>query len=137
MATTSQVYDHPTYTTRQTSVHTSTAGAAGVGCRFTAFTGMIAWSAIATVVAAGTATGNTAAAILQQISGTTTTTFGTFTLSTNAIGYIAGPLALSGSSGGVALLQGDRLVAVNGSDATSQFSLAWEVSVQPEANVTK
>jgi hypothetical protein len=34
------------------------------------------------------------------------------------------------------MLQGDVLRAVNGTDIVGVFSLAWEVSVQPEANVT-
>jgi hypothetical protein len=135
MTTTSQAYDHPTYTARQSASFTSTAGAGGVGCRFTAFTGMLAWSATATVTTAGTSVGAGAAAIIQKVSGTTTSTLGTITLGSSTANTVVN-LALSTVTGGVTMLQGDRLIAVNGTDATSAFSLAFEVSVIPEATVT-
>ena len=135
MTTTSQAYDHPTYTARQSASFTSTAGASGVGCRFTAFTGMLAWSATATVTTAGTSVGAGAAAIIQKVSGTTTSTLGTITLGSSTANTVVN-LALSTVTGGVTMLQGDRLIAVNGTDATSAFSLAFEVSVSPEATLT-
>jgi hypothetical protein len=133
MTTKSQVYDHPTYLTRQSSVHTSVAGSGGVSCRFTAFTNMLAYSATVTVQTAGTA--STALAILQQVSGTATTVLGTLTLSTSAANTVF-TTTLTNVPGGVNMLQGDVLRAVNGTDIVSVFSLAWEVSVAPEANVT-
>jgi hypothetical protein len=72
---------------------------------------------------------------LEQVSGTATTTFGTLTLGTASANTVF-TTTLTNVAGGVAMLQGDVLRAVNGTDIVGVFSLAWEVSVQPEANVT-
>jgi hypothetical protein len=134
MTVKSQVYDHPTYVTRQSSVHTSLAGSGAIGCRFTAFTNMLAYSATVTVQTAGTSAANNLV-ILEQVSGTATTTFGTLTLGTASANTVF-TTTLTNVAGGVTMLQGDVLRAVNGTDIVGVFSLAWEVSVQPEANVT-
>ena len=146
MTTVNQIYDHPTYTARQSASFTSVAGNAAVGAKFTAFTALLAWSATAQVQTVGTSAGAGAAAIIQQISaggtyGTTTLTAGTYTLGTISLGSSAVNtvfnLPLSSKVGGVQLLQGDRLQAVNGTDSQSVFTIAYEYSVSPLANVTQ
>jgi len=130
----SQVYDHPTYVARHFSAHTSLAGSGAVGCRFTAFTNSLAYSATVVVQTAGTSA-TTNLAILQQVSGTATTALGTLTLGTAAANTVF-TTTLTNVAGGITLLPGDVLRAVNGTDIVGVYSLAWEVSVAPNANVT-
>jgi hypothetical protein len=136
MALISQVYDHPTYTTRNYDSNTSVAGANAVGCKFATFTNQIAWSATAVVQTAGTSAGAGAAAIIQRVSGTSTTTLGTLTLGSSVANTVVS-IPLSTTAGGVALLPGDVLRAVNGTDASSVYVLTYETSIAPGANVTQ
>jgi hypothetical protein len=134
MSTKSMFYDNASYLTRQSSNHTSVAGSGTVGARHTAITGELAYSAVLSVLTAGTSAA-TNLAIIQKVSGTATTALATVTLGTataNTVFYTT----LTNVAGGVSLIQGDKLQAVNGTDIVGVFSIAYEYSIAPLANVT-
>jgi hypothetical protein len=134
MTTKSMAYDNPTYTSRNSESMGEIGGAATTQyAKFCAFTASLAFSAQLTVTTAGTAAGHTVT--FNKISGTSTTALATATLGTGAAGTTLN-VPLSTSPGGVALAQGDLLVAVTGADATGKAALTYEASPAPGANVT-
>ncbi|CAB3731047.1 hypothetical protein [Paraburkholderia rhynchosiae] len=135
MTTKSMAYDNPTYTSRNSESMGEIGGAATTQyAKFVAFTASLAFSAQLTVTTAGTSAANNTVAF-SKISGTSTTALATATLGTGAAGTTLN-VPLSTSAGGVALAQGDLLVAVTGADATGKAALAYEASPAPGANVT-
>lgn len=134
MSTKSMMYDNASYVTRQSAAMGEVGGAATTQYgKFAAFTAMLAFSLTATVTTAGTAAGHTLT--VNKISGTSTTALATATLGTSAAGTVLN-VPLSTSTGGIAMLQGDIIDVVTGADATGKAAVAYEVSVQPMANVT-
>lgn len=134
MTTRSMAYDNPTYTARNSESMGEIGGAATTQyAKFCAFTSHIAYSAQLTVTTAGTATTHTVA--FSKVSGTSTTALATATLGTSAAGTTLN-VPLSTATGGVALSQGDLLVAVTGADATGKAALAYEAVPAPTASVT-
>ncbi len=130
MATTQLAYDHPAYTSRVASSHTTTAGNGTVSGRFAAFTAMIARSAQVTVVTAGTGTGNCTIQI-SKVTGVTTSSLASVVLGTSGIGVTTN-LSLAST----ALAQGDLLIANNGADTVGVSAVCYELSVTPGASVT-
>jgi len=135
MATKSMAYDNPTYISRDSASFSSVAGASAVGCKFANFTNSIAYSATAIVQVAGTSAGAGAAAIIQLVSGTATTALGTLALGSSAANTVV-TTTLTNVPGGVAMLPGDVLRAVNGTDATSTYVMVYEYQVAPIGSVT-
>lgn len=134
MTTKSMMYDHPAYVARQGAAMGEVGGAATTAYgKFAAFTAMIGFSLQATVTTAGTAAGHTLT--INKISGTSTTALATATLGTSAAGTTLN-VPLSTSAGGITMLQGDVLDVVTGADATGKAAIAYEVGLQPQANVT-
>jgi hypothetical protein len=134
MATKNMAYDSPTYVVRLPAPMGEIGGAATTQYgKFVAFTGMLAFAAQLTVTTAGTAAGHTVA--VSKISGTATTALGTATLGVGAAGTTQN-LLLTNVAGGVALLQGDILVAVTGPDVVGKAALTYETQVAPLANIT-
>lgn len=134
MANKNMMYDHPAYQSRQGNAMGEIGGAATTQYgKFAAFTALLAFSAQLTVTTAGTSTAHTVA--ISKVSGTATTALGTATLGTGAAGTTQN-LLLTNVAGGVAMAQGDFLVAVTGADATGKAALTYETGLQPQANVT-
>lgn len=134
MSTKSMAYDNPTYTSRNSESMGEIGGAATTQyAKFCAFTSSIAYSAQLTVTTAGTATAH--AVTFSKISGTSTTALATATLGTAAAGSTFN-VPLSTATGGVALNQGDLLVAITGADAAGKAALSYEASPAPGATVT-
>jgi hypothetical protein len=125
-------YDHPAYTTVDFSGSTNTAGATATQGRFAAFTTMIAKSLTATVVTAGTGTGN-ATLTAQKIAagGTAISTFGQLLMSTNAAGYTTNLLLTNGT-----ISAGDVVSILGGADATGVWACGLELVIAPGASVT-
>jgi hypothetical protein len=134
MTTKSMIYDHAAYIVRiPVSAGANTANASFPGLPV-ALTGSLALSATFTVVTAGTsAAGN--GWVINRISGTTTTALATATLGTSAIGTVVN-VPLSATAGGVALSQGDLLMAAKGTDTVAVTALVYELALQPGTNVT-
>lgn len=134
MATKSMSYDHPAYTVPQAvSTPPTTAGAAGVGAKFIAFTTMLMKSATIAVQVAGT---TTAAAgndfTFFKVNGTTTTSVGYSGNLGTTVAFTAGTnVTLSGT-----LAQGEMLCAKHGTDATQVAAITYEFLLAPGANVT-
>lgn len=134
MVTKSMMYDSPDYLVRQSAGMGEVGGAGTTQYgKFAAFTAMLAFSLTATVTTAGTAAGHTLT--VNKISGTSTTALATATLGTSAAGTVIN-VPLSTSTGGVALLQGDIINVVTGADVVGKAAVAYEVGVQPLANIT-
>lgn len=134
MTTKSVNYDHAAYVTRlpinETGPNVANTSFPGVNM----FTAQLGLSATFTVVTAGTsAAGNLW--VINKVSGTATTALATATIGTSTAGAVVN-IPLSATAGGVALAQGDVLVAVKGTDATSVNYLVYEVALQPLANIT-
>lgn len=111
-------------------------------------TGSSTYTTTTTVITGGTSATttntHTAATLIQgyRVSGTSTTTFQTFPVananSTNGVearnNYTNAANVNAG--GGVALVAGDLLYMVNGTDATAVVQPVYEMSIAPLANVT-
>lgn len=155
MSQKSMMYDHPAYINRLCHAYgATTAGAAAVTAKFTAFTSMhvfsitstsfvvgtstyTAWNGTATVTTTGT--GDTVAGI--KVSGTTTSTYGPFALNAVQGGYnriqISGTGAGSSTAdGGVSLVAGDTFHLVRGTDATAVQAPVIEYAIDPLASVS-
>jgi hypothetical protein len=134
MATKNMAYDHAAYLTRMGTGPVEAGGAATTQYgKYVAFTAMLALSAQLTVTTAGTAAGHLFSVL--KISGTATSTLATSTLGTGAAGTTAN-VALSTAAGGITLLQGDIISVVSGPDVVGKAAVAFEVALQPLANVT-
>lgn len=136
MTTKSLQYDSSVYQAR----FGSTLGANTANANFptfTAFTAMQAYSATFHVVVAGTsAAGNLW--VINQIggtAGTTTTALATATLGTSVAGVVLN-VALSTTSGGISLNQGDQLVVTKGTDTAGTSSCVLEVGLTELSNIT-
>lgn len=116
-------YDHPAYLARQLTVHLTTAGANGTSGAMVFPWDIDVHQVTATVVTAGTATGNK----VFLLSGTSSIG-GDITLSTSTAG-------VTGTSGNVAtkIPQGTLLSIKNGTDATGVFRVAIEYNIAPSA----
>ena len=155
MTTKSMSYDNPAYLARQSeSYGATTAGAAAVTPKFTAFTNLHVYSILSTTFVAGTSTytawngtatvtttgtGDTVAGI--KVSGTTTSTYGPFALNAVAGGYnriqISGTgVGSSTADGGVAMNPGDTFHIVRGTDATAVQVPVIEYAVDPNASIS-
>ncbi len=122
-------YDHPAYRVPALGGGATTAGNGTVSARFCAFTAMIAKSAQVTAAVAGTSAGHTIQ--ISKVSGTATTSLAVTTLGTGAVGTTTNLLL-----GSTALAQGDQLICSNGTDATGVAVVAYELLVNPGADVT-
>jgi hypothetical protein len=132
MATKNMAYDSPVYQSPVVVPGFNAAGAAAKSCRFSAFTTLIPKALQATVVVAGTGTGNCTLNLVKiAAGGTAITTLGSLvTMSTNAAGYTTNILATGTISAG------DDVYVQHGADATSVFTLGLECYIAPGANVT-
>lgn len=135
MTTKSMAYDNATYVSRNSESMGEIGGAAATQyAKFCAFTASLVFSAQLTVTTAGTSAGaNTVT--FNKISGTSTTALATATLGVGAAGTTLN-VPLSTNPGGVAMLQGDLIVAVTGADIVGKAALAYEAAPAPGANVT-
>lgn len=132
MATTNMSYDHPNYLQPLIIPGLNAAGASAKTCRFAAFTTLLPKSLQATVVVAGTGTGNCTLNVVKIAQGgTAITTLGALvTMSTNAAGYTTNVVCTGTISAG------DDVYVQHGADATGVFTLGLEVRIAPGANVT-
>ena len=132
MAVTNMSYDHPNYLQPLIIPGLNAAGASAKTCRFAAFTTLLPKSLQATVVTAGTGTGNCTLNVVKIAQGgTAITTLGALiTMSTNAAGYTTNVVCTGTISAG------DEVYVQHGADATSVFTLGLEVRIAPGANVT-
>lgn len=133
MATKNMAYDHPAYLVPITFTSVTSAGAAGVGGKFIAFTTMLMKSATIQVQTAGT---TTAAAgndyTFFKVNGTTTTSVGYSGNLGTTVAFTAGTnVALTGT-----LSIGEMLCAKHGTDATQVAAIGYELLLSPGANVT-
>lgn len=134
MATKNMAYDHPAYIARLGTGPVEAGGAATTQYgKYAAFTAMQAMSAQFTVTTAGTAAGHLFSVL--KISGTATSTLATTTLGTAAAGTTTN-VTLSTAAGGISMLQGDIIDVVSGPDVVGKAAVAFEMLVQPLANVT-
>lgn len=136
MATGSFAYDHPAYRVPLVVPGFNAAGANAKSARFSAFTAMTCRSLQATVVTAGTGTGNCTLNLVKIASGgTAITTLGPLTvMSTNAAGYTTNVLMTSAAAAAIAA--GDDVYVQHGADATGVFTIALEMYVTPGASLT-
>lgn len=151
----SMMYDNPAYIVRSSeSYGATTAGAAAVTSKFTAFTNLHIFSILSTTFVAGTSTytgwngtasvtGATASDTIAgiKVSGTNTSTYGPFVLNAGAGGnnriQISGTgVGSSTADGGVALVAGDTFHLVRGTDATAVQVPVIEYSVDYNALVS-
>ena len=132
MATENHAYDAPMYQVPLVIPGLNAAGASAKTCRFAAFTTLLPKSLQATVVVAGTGTGNCTLNVVKIASGgTAITTLGALiAMSTNAAGFTTNVVCTGTIS------QGDDVYVQHGADATSVFTLGLEVRINPGANVT-
>ena len=132
MATKNMAYDHSAYLTPIVIPGINAAGASAKTCRFSAFTTLLAKSMQATVVTAGTGTGNATLNLVKIAQGgTAITTLGPLvTMSTNAAGYTTNAVCTGTISAG------DDVYVQHGADATGVFTLGLELLIAPGANVT-
>lgn len=132
MATENHAYDAPMYNVPIVVPGLNAAGASAKTCRFAAFTTMLPKSLQATVVTAGTGTGNCTLNVVKIAQGgTAITTLGALvTMSTNAAGYTTNVVCTGTISAG------DDVYVQHGADATSVFTLGLELRIAPGANVT-
>lgn len=134
MAKKDLAYDHVAYQARLGQPMGEAGGAATTAYgKFVAFAAMQAFSAQFTVTTAGTAAGH--GFVLNKISGTATTALGTQTIGTATAGATFN-LLCTATLGGAALLAGDVLQVNSLADATGKAAVAYEVAVQPLAQVT-
>lgn len=123
-------YDHPAYLVPEIVNITTTAGNGAIS-RFVAFTNVILKSVQVTCVTAGTTAGHTLTFRTITGTGTTTTSIGAVTLTTNTTGVTTNvPL------NNVALARGEMLTITNGTDATGVAAVAVELNVRPGAVFT-
>lgn len=128
--TKSMSYDHPAYRTLVHMGGANTAGANSVQARFAAVTDMIAKSFTATVITAGTGTGNATLALVKVL-GTATSTLGSVTMSTSAAGVSTNVLCTASS-----ISEGEVVWVQGGADATGVWATGIELLVTPGANLT-
>lgn len=134
MTTKNMAYDNATYVARNgAALGEAGGGATTQYAKFCAFTSLLAYAAQMTVTVAGTSAAHGFS--IQKISGTATTALGTATLGTSVAGVTTN-LLLTSVAGGVALAQGDVLVAVSLADAAGKAAIAYEYNPAPLANVT-
>lgn len=127
-------YDHPAYLVPQLG------GAAEIPAttvsrsnRFAAFTAMTIKSFQATVITAGTGTGNATVQLEKVASGgTAISTLGIVTLSTNAAGYTTNVICTGANTCTV----GDVISFLKGADATGVFAVGLELVLTPGASLT-
>lgn len=132
--TKNMAYDHPAYTAVHpwgAEVPATTASRVG---RFAAFTAMTVKSIQATVITAGTGTGN-ATVQLEKVAagGTAISTLAFVVMSTNAVGFTTNVLA---TGAGVTCAVGDVISFLKGADATGVFAVGAEIVLTPGASVT-
>jgi hypothetical protein len=127
-------YDHPAYTSVQTEgaeVPATTASRVG---RFAAFTALTMKSITASVITAGTGTGN-ATVQLEKVAagGTAISTLAFVVMSTNAAGFTTNVLC---TGAGITCAAGDVISFLKGADATGVFAVAVEFTITPGGSVT-
>jgi hypothetical protein len=135
MATRNFRYDHPAYLVPVVGNNTTTtAGAAGVGAKFVAFTSMLMKSATIMVQVAGTTTAAAANDFtFFKVNGTTTTSVGYSGNLGTTVAFTAGTqVTLSGT-----LTKGEMLCAKHGTDATQTAHINYEFLIAPGADVTQ
>lgn len=132
MATENNSYDSAKYQVPLVIPGLNAAGASAKSCRFAAFTTLLPKSLQATVVVAGTGTGNATLNVVKIAQGgTAITTLGALiVMSTNAAGYTTNVVCTGTISAG------DDVYVQHGADATGVFTLGLEVRINPGANVT-
>lgn len=131
MATRNMAYDHPAYTVPVTSSDVVGAGATTTFARFAAYTAMVLKSVQVSVATLGTA--SSACTIYKISTNTTTTSLGSYAMSTQPVGYTTNILITAGGT----LAQGDSLYVVTGADATARQVVAYELNIVPGASVTQ
>ena len=129
--TKNMAYDHPAYTGVETFGSSNTAGASSVQGRFAAFTNMLAKSFTASVITAGTGTGNATLARVKVTAGTSTSTLGSVTMGTAAAGVTTNVLCTASG-----ITAGDVVWVQAGADATGVWAVGIEMLVQPGASIT-
>ncbi len=129
----SMSYDHPAYLVPQTAGAEITATTVFRTARFAAFTAAAIKSFQATVITAGTGTGN-ATVQLEKLAagGTAISTLGIVTLGTQAAGYTTNVLC----TGGTNVAVGDVISWLKGADATGVFAVGLEFVITPGASLT-
>ena len=137
MATVNMAYDHPQYTAHQ-FIGMGEGGANVPFAKYVASVACQAYTARYTVTTVGTTTqSNTTAIAFVKISGTTTTTAAFVQFSSANTAFVTTTqVALSTTSGGLALAAGDILEALPSSDTTAKGVVTYEIAVQPLASVT-
>ena len=156
--TRSFAYDNPNYVDhRACTLTAATAGSGGTSGKFYAYTNTVAYGFDLSITALGTSTytvGGTATSSASQVSAlwvTNTSTTGGVSLSTTTIGpftvggsgalqnaiggYWRFTLQTASQTGGIALLPGDTIQFVNGTDATFTAVpiLEWQTQFNGQA----
>ena len=133
MVTKNMAYDHPAYIVPHMPSFTTTAGAAGVGAKFIAFTTTLMKSATVMVQTAGTVTtANFNDYTFFKVNGTSTTSVGYSGNLWTTVAFTAGTqVPLTGT-----LSVGEMLCAKHGTDATQVAAIGYELLLSPGANVT-
>lgn len=129
--TKNMAYDHPSYTSVHLFGGVNAAGANSVQARFAAFTSLLPKSLTASVITAGTGTGN-ATLTLVKVLGTNTSSYCTVTMGTAAAGVTTNVLCTST----VPVAAGEVLHVQGGADATGVWATGIEYVIQPGASVT-
>jgi hypothetical protein len=130
--TKNMAYDHPAYTSVHFFGGINAAGASAKSCRFAAFTAMTPKSLTATVVVAGTGTGNATLNLVKiAAGGTAITTLGPLiTMSTSAAGVTTNVVQTG------AIVAGDDVYVQHGADATGVFTIGLELVITPGGSVS-
>lgn len=123
-------YDHPAYTVPQiVNMGELAAGANANKVRFVAWAAMIVKSVSFMVTVAGTAT--THIYTIYKQSGTTSTSIGAVTLTTNTNGY-----ATNVNMSNAAIAAGEAMFISSGADATGAAAATAEVILSPGTDVS-
>ena len=125
-------YDSPAYTTHWAWGGEAGGAATTAYAKFVAFTALTFYSATLSVTTVGTA--GTSTWQIGKVGTSGTTTYQLFTLATGVVGTGTQYL-LSTSVGGVAVNQNEYIQILSGGDATAKVAIAYELGVQPGANI--
>lgn len=137
MAKKSMSYDHAAYIAPQVATVSALAGNANLTGKYVAFTDMLLKSATIVVVVAGTTTGAATAATGYTFnaitnSGTTTTSVG-YVQFGSAAAYVT---STNITLGNTALTETDMIEVKGGADIVIAAEIAYELVVNPGADVT-
>ena len=134
MSTKSFNYDHPAYLVRVPNSALIASGGGVTVVPVVALAPQNAYTATFHVITAGTSA-STNKFVVSLLSGTSSTALGTATLGTTAAGGVV-QLGLSATAGGVAMLLGDAIEVLSGTDIVGVAAVTVDTQLAPETTVT-